>query len=169
MFQLAFAYSYARDNGIDPYFQDPKWFEHHETDIRSLFGDGIGYIDKVAIHVRRGDYINNPFYVDLIKDGYYERAIKLFPNERFLVFSDDIGWCVDNFMDGKNMDFSMGKSEEEDLKLMASCKSHIIANSSFSYWAAWLGKKEGQRVCYPKNWYSDGIKRTVCPSQWIGL
>jgi hypothetical protein len=174
MFQTAFFYSWAKDNGTDFYFQDEKWFKKYEKDIRKMFGGGIGYDDRVAIHVRRGDYVNNPFYVDLIKTDYYKKAVAMFPNDRFLFFSDDIQFVKDYYIDifrEKNgrFDYSEGHTEEEDLKLMASCKHQIIANSSFSWWAAWLGKKDNQKVIYPLNWYADGVQRTKCPSDWIGI
>ncbi len=168
MFQSAFLYAYSKDHNIDYYFQDEKWFKKYEQDIRRLFGEGIAYTDKVAIHIRRGDYINNPFYVDLWKDGYYGRAKRLFPNEKFLVFSDDIEYCKSQL--GRDIyDFSEGHIEEEDLKLMASCKHQIIANSSFSWWAAYLNPNPNKKVIYPKQWHPDGIERTKCPATWQGL
>lgn len=167
MFQMAALYTYAKDLGIDYYFQDEKYFKKYRQDILELFGQGIGYTDRVAIHVRRGDYINNPFYVDLMKTDYYLNAMAKFPNEHFILFSDDIKWCKEffYFVPPIKYEFSEAKTQEEDLKLMASCKGIIMANSSFSWWAAYLSKAD--KIVYPNQWYSDGIQRTVCPKEWI--
>jgi hypothetical protein len=120
--------------------------------------------------VRRGDYENNKFYVDLFKDGYYENAMKIFPDEKFIVFSDDIEWCKkqDVF---KDCDFSEERDEIEDMNKMISCKAHIIANSSYSWWAAYIS---GKRTVAPEKWYTfmspnDGnqlIPSTGLPDNW---
>lgn len=167
MFQMAALYTWSKDMGVDYYFQDEKWFKKYEKDIRKMFGGGIGFDDRVAIHVRRTDMTTNNFDINLSETDYYERAIKKFPNDRFLIFSDDIGWCKNNFINGR-YDFS-DHTEEEDLKLMASCKSHIIANSSFSWWAAWLGKKDNQVVICPEFEYIDHKERRIRPPEWIRL
>lgn len=164
LFQSAFCYAYARENGIDHYYQDPKYFAGYEDEIRVFFGEGIVPDERIAIHVRRGDYVNNPFYVDLTSTDYYFQAMQHFPEARFLVFSDNIPWCKDYFVDPK-FDYSEGHSAEEDLKLMAGCRGMIMANSSLSWWGAFLG--ETKKVIYPKNWYADGIQRTVCLPNWI--
>ena len=71
MFQYAYLYGQLED-GVIPniYLQDEKYFQKHRNKIKRLFGGGIGHIDKVSLHIRRGDYINNPFYVDLTKTDY---------------------------------------------------------------------------------------------------
>src|SRR5690348_17282768 len=88
MFQTAALYTFAKDLGVDYYFQDPKWFEKYSSDIKRLFGEGIGYEDKIAVHFRRGKnpsnpsepaYSDNPFYVDLSKTDYYQKAMAQFP------------------------------------------------------------------------------------------
>lgn len=168
MFQYAYLYAQAKEEYIpDVYVQNEIYFKNYKDEIRHLFGQGIGKINQVSIHVRRGDYVHNPFYVDLFNTDYYEKAMALFPNADFLVFSDDIEWCKrqDVF---KDCEFSEGKDEVEDMNLMASCEGHIIANSSFSWWAAYLG---GGKVVAPsiKNWYRDGIERTTCPKEWIRI
>jgi hypothetical protein len=164
MFQYAYLYAQARDRLIpDVYVQDEKYFEKYKDEIREIFGAGIGGIDKVSIHVRRGDYVGNPFYIDLTRTEYYQKAMRMFKNKKFLVFSDDIEWCKRQEI-FRGCEFSEGNDEITDLNLMASCKGHIIANSSFSYWGAYLGKG---RVVAPKAWYGDGINRTFCPKEWI--
>ena len=165
MFQMAFMYAYAKTCDCDYYFQDPDWFKGFEQDIKLLYGQGIVPIDQVAIHIRRGDYVGNSFYVQLWKTNYYEEAMKLFPNEKFLIFSDDIEWCKAHFV-GEQFEFSEGNDEVTDLNLMAGCKAVITANSSFSWWGGFLCKG---KVLAPKAWYADGVERTHCPDNWIRL
>ena len=175
MFQGAFLYAKARELETDFYFQDPKYFEAFENEIKQLFGGGIGYLDQVGVHVRRGanpanpsepKYSENTFYVNLADEtDYYERAMALFPNEKFVIFSDDPAYCRERFK-GDDIQVMEKGDEVEDFNLLASCKDIIMANSSFSWWAAYLNPNEGKRVIAPKNWYSDGLERTKCPPTW---
>jgi len=163
MFQLAFLYTHAKEEYIpDIYVQGEEYFKHYSMEIKAMFGAGISSIDQVSIHIRRGDYVNNPFYVDLMENGYYDRAMAEFPDADFLVFSDDIEWCKKQEIFAE-CEFSEGKTEIEDMNLMASCNGHIIANSSFSWWAAYLGKG---KVVAPLDWYTDKKERTSCPETW---
>lgn len=168
LFKQAYLYAQFFDGNIpDIYLQDQKYFFRHANKIRKIFGTGIGFLPCIAIHVRRGDYVNNPFYVDLFADGYYERAMAEFGDANFMVFSDDIEWCKQQEV-FKNCDFSDQRDEVTDLNDMASCVGHIIANSSFSWWGAWLSPHKG-KVIAPKKWYSDGIERTSLPDHWIRI
>ncbi len=121
----------------------------------------------VGIHVRRGDYVGNPFYVDLSETDYYERAIEQFPPEtEFLVFSDDTDFAEEFFPE---FEVFNGQDELEDLNMMASCSmGNIIANSSFSWWAAYLNP-HGGKVVAPKAWHPDGVERTKCPDNWMRI
>mgnify|MGYP001617763519 FL=1 len=180
LFQYAFLYAESRRRGIDFYFQDPKFFEGYEEEIKQMFGDGIGYLEQVGIHVRRGanptnpdepKYSDNPFYVDLISTSYYTDAMKLFPGRKFLVFSDDISFCKEYFKENENVQVMEGGTELEDFNTLASCDGIIGANSSFSYWAAYLNPNPAAKIVFPsvKNWYSDGVERTKCPESWIRI
>lgn len=169
MFQYAYLYSQARDKLIpDVYIQDEKYFEKYKDEIKGLYGSDIGSLPYIAVHVRRGDYVDNTFYVDLFEDGYYERAMELFPDERFLIFSDDIEWCKKQELFSFCALFSEGKSEVDDLNAMASCKGHIIANSSFSWWGAYLSP-HGGKVVAPKKWFTDGVERVGLLDSWITI
>lgn len=179
MFQYAFLVSFAKDNAIDFYFQDPFYFQNHEEAVRTLFSSDIPpRTDKVAIHVRRAanpmnpnepKYSENPFYVNLCDTNYYERAIAKFPKDEFIVFSDDVEWCREKWGHLANFEISE-LSEIEEMNKMASCKAHIIANSSFSWWAAWLCPRyPDNKVIAPKEWYADGTDRTICPEHWLRL
>jgi len=180
MFKQAYLVGQVLDGKIpDVYVQSDKYWKQHADTIRLMYSEGIGYVDKVALHIRRGDYVNNPFYVDLWQTDYYKKAIALFPNDNFIVFcKDNQGWdtdkadrqwCRDNLTPLLGERFELPpkeNSEWEDMNLMASCKAIIGANSSFSWWACYLGK--GEKIM-PLAWYSDGVERTECPSEWKRL
>lgn len=170
LFQSAFIYAQMREGNIlDIYLQRPEYFDKYRDEINQIFGEGIVKDERIAIHVRRGDYVNNSFYTDLVKTDYYERAIEMFPSDSFVIFSDDIDWCKTNFNFYKSrLDFSEGKSVDEDLRLMAGCEGIIIANSSLSWWGAYLGNKN-KKVIYPKAWFGDGVQRVGFPKEWIGI
>ena len=175
------------DNNYPIFVQDEKYFKKYEAQIRQLYGDGIvpNSIDRVAIHVRRGKnpinpdepaYSENPFYENLshhlhedMSDNYYVRAMAMFPNEKFLVFSDDIEWCKQSPI-FKDCEFSHG-TEIEDMNMMASCKYNIIANSSFSWWAAWLNPYPNKIIVAPKQWFADIKNESLIgiPSTWTRI
>jgi hypothetical protein len=178
LFQYAYLYSKFRTGQIpDIYVQDEKYFSEYKDELRALFGGGIEPIDMVSLHVRRGDYIGNPFYTDLTKTDYYERAMAEFPDAKFLVFcadrqpkSDDktdMEWVKERFQ-GPQFQFFQGKDEIEDFNAQAGCKGHITANSSFSWWTAYVG---GGKTITPKasDWFSDGYVRISIPNDWIEL
>lgn len=173
LFQQSFLYALWR-RGMTPdlYLQDFTVFDEFREELRVKYGQGIVRSDYVSLHVRRGDYINNSVYVDLTKTDYFERAIAMFPGEKFLVFcadrqpgSDDDGdllWCKERFK-GDNFIFATGNDEITDFNLMAGCKAHIIPNSTFSWWAAYVG---GGETIAPKEWFTDKIERVKYPTEW---
>lgn len=176
MFMFAYLYAQVKDGVIPSIFvQDTKYFEKYENEIKQIFGEGIGYLTQVGVHIRRAGnpinpaepkYSENPFYVNLSDTSYYERAMELFPNEKFLVFSDDPDWCKEKFKDNPDVQVMDRGDEITDFNLLASCKDQIIANSSFSWWAAFLNPNPSKRVIAPKQWYSDGQERTKLPKEW---
>lgn len=178
MFQFAYLYSQMRDGVIsDTYLQDEKYFSKYADEIKKLYGTGIGYVEQVGIHVRRGknpfipsepNYNENPFHFNICDTDYYERAIAMFPGEKFVVFSDDPEYCKERFK-GDNFQIMERGDDIEDFNLLASCKHLIIANSSFSWWAAYLCPNESKKIVAPKNWFSDGETRTVLPKEWIQI
>jgi len=150
------------------YYQSPKYFDHIKDEIKSDFSftkevdtvcsemiDSIQDGKKIiAVHIRRTDYTVNPNHpIQSLK--YYEEALKHFDkNDRILVFSDDPKWCQeqDMFADDEIM-ISEGNDADIDLCLMSKCNYHIIANSSFSWWGAWLADSE--QIIAPINWFAD--------------
>lgn len=179
MFQVAYLYAQTKKGLLpDWYLQDPKYFEGYEEEIKQLFGEGIGYLTQVGTHVRRASnpinpkepkYAENPFYFNLSESDYYERAMEYFPEDNFLVFSDDPEWCKEKFKDNSRVQVMEKGNDVEDFNLLASCKDLIIANSSWSWWAAYLCPNEGKKIIAPKNWFADGIQRVGIPNTWIQI
>ncbi len=156
------------------YFQSPLYFSGMEDQLRSeLSPAGIGFGESrkvlaeklmhpgsVAVHVRRTDYAGNP-NLDLCGLGYYRAAMtrmrESMEKASFHIFSDDSDWCRSRFQedDCKVIDQAPLDMPLADLHLMSMASHHIIANSSFSWWGAWLGNKPGQRVLMPSRWFAD--------------
>ena len=125
-----------------------------------------------SVHIRRGDYISSPhmteFHTNLSETDYYQKAMEIIGGD-FMFISDDIEWCKENFK-GDNIFYSPFTEELEDLCLMTYCTNNIIANSSFSWWGAYLGF-DG-KVIAPNNWFGPkGPKKTqdLIPNNWIKI
>lgn len=182
MFKQAFLIGQMLDGNIpDVYLQGESFWKKHRDAIRASFGDGIGKNDYVALHIRRGDYLQaHNFHQDLWATDYYKQGVSLFPSDKFLVFckdnqdptqdKKDRQWCREHLPSLIGDRFEMApyeQTEVEDLNLMASCKSIIMANSSFSWWAAYLGEHE--KVICPSQWFVDGVQRTELLDKWTKI
>lgn len=124
----------------------------------------------VSTHIRRTDYLSCPS-LRVLDIEWYKRAIGLYPeNQKFLIFSDDIQWCKDNFV-GQNFIFSENHSPIYDLYAMSLCKDNIISNSTFSWWGAYLNTSPERKVYYSLPW--DNVYRTneIIPNNnnWINI
>ena len=162
---------------LDGYWQSEKYFSDISEVIRNDFLiqtnpsqinqkilDSIEECNSVSIHIRRGDYVTNPktrriHYI--CDEEYYRKSINQIhekvKNPYFFVFSDDIDWAKHNITSESPIIFishNSGTKSYEDLRLMIHCKHHIIANSSFSWWGAWLGEHKEQLVIAPGRWYN---------------
>lgn len=167
----------------DGYFQSEKFFKHRESEIRNLFepSDEIAEYIKTkysflwneeitSLHVRRGDYLKVSHILPPQSVEYYDGAINIIGKDsKFLIFSDDITWCKETFK-GNNFIFSNEKDYVE-LFMMSFCKNNIIANSSFSWWGAWLNKNPNKKVIAPKIWFSDETinPNDIIPDTWIKI
>lgn len=175
------------------YWQSEKYFRDHENVIRADFSfreslDGpnagwasrIGHSMAVSLHVRRGDYAANPRTLavhGLCSLDYYRLAVDFIASRvaapEFFVFSDDISWArahLDIGFPCHYLDHNKGPASHTDMRLMSLCSHHIIANSSFSWWGAWLNPVPGKIVIAPRRWFADG--RAVCdliPEGWVTL
>jgi len=176
MFQHAYIYSQFKKGLIpDIYLQSEEYFKDVKNEISMLYMQGKTLMPYVSLHIRRGDYTNNPFYVDLTQTDYYDKAIAEFPDEKFLVFCADrqdgsndeqdqqwvMNWLKEKY--GDRFELFKGKDEIEDMNAMMGCKAHIMANSSFSWWASYLG---GGKTIAPKKWFTDGITRVILQDEW---
>lgn len=139
--------------------------------------------DSVSVHIRRGDYANDP-KTNLIwgnlGEEYYSKAFDFIKNKvnnpKLFVFSDDIPWVKTNLplpFEGMYIDWNDDKNAFEDLRLMSLCKHHIIANSTFSWWGAWLSENSDKIVIVPEQWFNTKKPATdtkdVIPESWIKI
>ncbi|MBY0382935.1 MAG: alpha-1,2-fucosyltransferase [Xanthobacteraceae bacterium] len=165
--------SFSTLNGsvyLTGWWQSPRYFESSSESIRRelrlkaplgrLSRDWLGQIQSVAavaIHVRRGDYLLSPDR-STCSPAYYDAGMDLVRSRvseaRFFVFSDDPQWCRQHFSrrDTVIIDANGPEGAVADLALMAACRHHVIANSSFSWWGAWLCDAADQIVVAPENW-----------------
>jgi hypothetical protein len=142
------------------------------SDANRAWLDRIATTNSVCLHVRRGDYL--PALV--CARSYYDRAIqhieRFLEKPRIFVFSDDIAWCRETFAipDIMYVDANGPDHAVDDLRLMAACRHHIIANSSLSWWGAWLARHPGQVVIAPQPWWP-GVTdhKDLIPANWITL
>ncbi len=159
------------------FFQSEKFFEGADDEIRKVFKLNIKPVDAVSIHVRRTDYLPNP-NTPVVGLLYIKDALYHIGHKNVIVFSDDIAWCKEAMapqFSQFNWTFSEGKSELEDLSLMASCKHNIIANSTFSWWGAWLNPNPAKIVVSPSylNWFGPdfggGPPKDIIPDSWTQI
>lgn len=171
-------YLISDNSAIEGYFQSYKYFQSFENEIKKEFTFKPHILEKcknillqhsnpVAIHVRRGDYVNHPGFWTVTPE-YLSKALNSLPsgNYTYLVFSDDIEWCKEVF----NSDFVFieGNNQFEDMCLMSLCKHNIISNSSYSWWAAWLNSNPNKTVVAPSEWFTDPKPLTdLYPNNWI--
>lgn len=164
-----------REMNLEGYFQSVRYFEEYESEIRHILHiPGIENTNRVAIHVRRGDYTQLAHTHTNLTNDYYERAIawikRMQPGATFKIFSDDIYYCMlQPCFHG--MEFSDGKDVMADFKEMIGCRHHIIANSSFSWWTAWLSNHPDKVVIAPFHWFSNWRLdySDIHPPEWLIL
>lgn len=178
--------SLLNDGYFDGYWQSEKYF----NDIRNLLIEEltpklinrsllniVKQIDKnsVSVHIRKSDYLtkdNSCIYAEITTDYYYNAMnyfLSINNNSKFFIFSDDFQWVKDNLVFTKyNFEFITGNTIE-DIYLMSKCQNHIIANSSFSWWGAWLNNKFNKIVIAPKYWFTkkSNIQDEIVPLNWL--
>ena len=147
----------VKDLVLHGYFQSEKYFEDCREEVKKEFSfrnpQQFTLLENtVSIHVRRGDYMKHPNHHPLCSMDYYNRAMSEFKGYNFLVCTDDKKWCKENFKQD-NVQVSLLEDASQELELMSWCEHHIIANSSFSWWSAWLGHNKDKRVVAPAKWF----------------
>nr|WP_290857076.1 alpha-1,2-fucosyltransferase [Flaviramulus sp.] len=178
------------------YFQSYKYFEGNEKLIKNVFSfrdleldsknkkifNKLNKENSISIHIRRGDYVNDKItenYHGSCTLDYYLEAIKFikakYKNVTLVFFSDDCDWVKVQFKDLPYLKIFIDHNKDEnswkDMLLMSICKHNIIANSTFSWWAAWLNNNPRKTIIAPKKWYTNtelSISDLI-PSQWIRI
>lgn len=183
-----------RNTFFDGYWQSEKYFKEIENIIREEFTFKIPLDEKnfalveeikncnsVSLHVRRGDYITNKevnkLYGNVCTLDYYRKAIEYInsrvENPKFYVFSNDLKWVKEN-LDIPNavyIDWNTKEDSYKDMQLMSCCRHNIVANSSFSWWGAWLNTNKDKIVVSPDRWFNDEQVGTndIIPEEWIKI
>lgn len=178
---------------LEGYWQSENYFMDFEKEIRkdfefkklplgqnSLVSEQIQAVNSVSLHVRRGDYISNikaSAMHSVCSLAYYQSAIEYVVEKleqpTFFIFSDDIEWVKNNL----RIDFpchyighNQGKESYNDMRLMSLCRHNIIANSSFSWWGAWLNANQDKIVVAPEKWFEKSTNiQNLIPNGWTSI
>lgn len=180
-------------NYLNGYWQSEKYFIHIKYEVQKVFefknidlenqklAKEIRSTNSVALHIRQGDYLGNNIYEGVCTEKYYLKAVNRLKREIddkkdiiFYVFSDDKVFA-NQFMNklklkAKLIDLNKDLDSYKDMYLMSQCKHNIIANSSFSWWGAWLNKNPNKIVIAPNNWFNTSNEETykdIVPSNWF--
>lgn len=182
---------------MDGYWQSEKYFIIQEQAIRNAFtfpsleADDLNIAglhevkdnNSISVHVRRGDYLNKQVlaFHGICSRNYYEKAIDLMnkkhPGAIFFFFSDDPEWVKQELVqlttNYRVIEGNSGRDSWKDMLLMSNCKHHIIANSSFSWWGAWLNNDLKKTVVAPRQWFSEfnqmNTTADLLPAGWVQL
>lgn len=191
--------SYAYDQNVlrmDGYYLEGYWqsekyffdikekiletyrFPGFSTELQRQYAEQIENNCSISVHIRRGDYLNYPYLQNICTPEYYKNAMKYFrkrypENARFYIFTNDLPWAEENFGE-KDCCFVKGNSGVDsfrDMQLMSLCKHNIVANSSFSWWGAWLNQNPDKIVIAPEKWINSSSDETidVIPDNWIKI
>ena len=177
---------------LEGYWQSEKYFKDIEGIVRKEFtlkngwganakkwADAITRGESVAIHVRRGDYLEQKHreILGVLSTDYYQKAAEIILSKTkepiFFVFSDDMAWAKENVRLPSKTEFVSDKhiTDAEEMILIGLCKHQIIANSSFSWWGAWLNRNREKIVIAPKNWFVDPtrVPKDLIPASWLQI
>ena len=176
-------------NIYEGFWQSEQYFKGVEKKIRKAFDFELKKLNQkskeiliniittnsVSIHIRRCDYLEHESFCDICNVRYYIEATNYIKqkidNVIFYVFSDDIPWVKGN-LDIENIqyiDWNQGKDSWQDMCLMANCKHNIIANSTFSWWGAWLNKNKNKIVVSPNKWNNKKSFSDIIPENWVKI
>lgn len=183
----------AREVYIKGNRQSEKYFKPYEEEVRQKlrlsnkvianvehYGNNFRRQDTVALHIRRGDYLTQVAleWLGLLPLEYYQRALTTLCEKvdlkQAVVFSDDIEWVKQHLLLEIETIYASGSishSSMEDFYLMSCCRHQVIANSTFSWWAAYLNEYPEKRIVAPNKWYNktDINDKDLVPSEWIRL
>jgi hypothetical protein len=174
---------------LDGYWQSFKYFESYWSMIKNDFEFALESVsinnsilkkiksaNSISVHVRRGDYVTNGeanLYHGVLSQDYYHKAekeiAKHVSDPTYFIFSDDIDWAKNNIrFNSEQYYVSNSHAAHEDLYMMSKCRHAIIANSSFSWWGAWLIENLDKVIVAPVKWFKDSSFNTsdLCPAYW---
>jgi len=179
---------------FDGYWQSEKYFKEYRDELLNIFSlkngihnksqkykEEINNTNSISLHIRRGDYISNEHTNNVhgvCTLDYYKHAVlkskATVKNPYYFIFSDDLEWAKNNFNFIKNKTFiklEKDVPDAEEMYLMSQCNHNIIANSSFSWWGAWLNNNPNKIVIAPKKWFNDESINTkdLIPDEWIRM
>ena len=179
---------------FDGYFQSEQYFLFKRKELLSVFkfpaldknneaikNEIIAHSNSVSLHIRRGDYLKEEIkkYHGILAPQYYVSAIEIISNKysdaHFFVFSDDETFAKKQYGHFKNFTIVEGNTKDawKDMALMSFCKHHIIANSSFSWWGAWLSESKESIKIAPISWFNSEIANfdihNIVPKNWIKI
>jgi hypothetical protein len=163
---------------LSGFFQTEKYFLHIEKEIREdfRFKNKINhsFSEYVAIHIRRGDYITNSARHPVLPLKYYEKAMEHFGSPKdvlYVIFSDDPQWCQEQKLFNKCFYSDANYNNIDTMNLMSQASHNIIANSSFSWWAAWLNPNPNKIVICPETWFGPELAghdiSDIRPESWL--
>ena len=186
--------SYPNNSYLNGYWQSEKYFnsireillkdlviKKEMSEQCKLTKDLILNSNSVSLHIRRGDYLSdknaNEFHGTLPLDYYYKAMAHLnvlYKDLKVFIFSDDMDWVKANLKltnECVYVDFNTGENSVFDMYLMSQCKHNIIANSSFSWWGAWLNQNSQKTVIAPEKWFADKNLNTkdLIPNSWLKM
>jgi hypothetical protein len=183
--EVGFSYNeipYTKDMFLIGYFQSEKYFLDFKGEIIDLFEIPNkelvnGFLEPLlaigkpitSVHIRRGDYLKHPDFHPVCSIEYYKKAMNEVGDSTFIFQSDDMLWVTENFK-GANIIYSPFNDEISDLTLMTMVHNNIIANSSFSWWGAYLNQNKEKKVIAPSQWFGPmGPKDTqdLIPKDWV--
>jgi hypothetical protein len=169
---------------LNGYWQSEKYFIDIKDIIKEDFKPSNETTNKlylkypelqktcVSLHVRRTDYIGMNGYYVIQENEYYNKAMSIIGDYDYLfIISDDIEWCKSN-LKYNNCIYVDGNTDIEDMYLMSLCKHNIIANSSFSWWGAWLNNNPEKKVIAPIKWFGEHVNinsSEIIPNDWIKI
>jgi len=185
---LSFPFEYKEitqpiDNTLyDGFFQSEKYFNKDTEFVHQLFGPTDFIKNKLldreyfkqyntcSIHIRRNDYLLYPDIHNIQLINYYKQAMNIIDAEKYIIFSDDINWCKSQFI-GDKFIFIENNPDYIDLFLMSSCDHNIIANSSFSWWGAYLNENVNKKIVAPIKWFANNNYNSIdiIPDLWFRI
>jgi len=176
---------------LSGYWQCEKYFSDIGDKIRddfvfpaelseegSALQEEIRDTESVAVHIRRGDYLeegNYKVYGNICTLEYYKKALSYIRRKcghpRFFMFSNDIGWVRENLYEPGMVlvGSSRNRPDYEDMYLMSICRHNIIANSSFSWWGAWLNQNANKMVISPGRWFNNHEAADAICGSWVKI